>query len=210
MAQNLADGGKRQFILIQLEEAIDPKKNKSAYDFCKETLHSNAPNIFEITQERLRRAKAQLELEHPHHSSDLDFKVFSLHPVGPRLEDIEKCNGQALELHSYSPTSILNTWKVYDGKLLSQDFEMIQLGNYQGHYCQDKLYLIHAGFDSNALSTLLEKLDLDPHFKPSVVVVCGENFTSGMQRALYENLKNLRNQKSLEVKTLIRYMNARL
>ena len=35
MAQNALDGGNRKFILCQLDEEIDPKKSKPAYDFCQ-------------------------------------------------------------------------------------------------------------------------------------------------------------------------------
>lgn len=35
MAQNLADNGNRKFILVQLDESIDEKKSKIAFEFCK-------------------------------------------------------------------------------------------------------------------------------------------------------------------------------
>lgn len=55
MQLNAEDGGNRKFILVQISEAIDPKKNKTAYDFVKTELNAE-PTIFEITKERLIRA----------------------------------------------------------------------------------------------------------------------------------------------------------
>ena len=52
---NAEDYGNRKFILVQIPELIDPKKNKVAYDFVKDELKVE-PTIFEITKERLIRA----------------------------------------------------------------------------------------------------------------------------------------------------------
>lgn len=62
MAQNLEDGGNRKFILVQLDEKIDEKKSKTAYDFCKDELKSKNPTIFDITKERILRAAQSLSL----------------------------------------------------------------------------------------------------------------------------------------------------
>lgn len=56
MQLNREDGGNRKFILVQLPEPIDPKKNKTAYDFVKNELGVAQPTIFEITKERIIRA----------------------------------------------------------------------------------------------------------------------------------------------------------
>jgi len=56
MQLNAEDGGKRKYILVQLPEPIDPKKNKTAYEFVKDELGVDEPTIFEITKERLIRA----------------------------------------------------------------------------------------------------------------------------------------------------------
>jgi adenine-specific DNA-methyltransferase len=63
MRLNAEDGGQRQFILVQIPQPIDPKKQKEAYSFVKETLGKSEATIFEITAERLRRAGAKLEAE---------------------------------------------------------------------------------------------------------------------------------------------------
>jgi adenine-specific DNA-methyltransferase len=88
MQLNAEDGGNRKFILVQLPEAIDEKKNKVAFDFVKglnekttprqtspatpqegnldfsSTTKGNfEPTIFEITKERLVRAAKKIQLQ---------------------------------------------------------------------------------------------------------------------------------------------------
>ena len=53
MQLNVEDGGNRRFILAQLPEQIDKKKNKIAYDFVKDELQVEEPTIFDITQGRI-------------------------------------------------------------------------------------------------------------------------------------------------------------
>ena len=57
------DGGNRQFILVQIPQLIDQKKQKEAHRFVTETLGKPEATIFEITAERLRRAGAKIEAE---------------------------------------------------------------------------------------------------------------------------------------------------
>lgn len=71
MAQNLADNGNRKFILVQLDEAINEKKNKTAFDFCKNELQSPSPVISNITIERIKRAKKIL-------NSPCNFDVYKI------------------------------------------------------------------------------------------------------------------------------------
>ncbi|GAA7109069.1 hypothetical protein ID0214_06580 [Helicobacter pylori] len=66
----------RRFILVQLDEKIDPKKNKSAHDFCLNTLKSPSPSIFDITEERIKRAGAKIKDTYPH--LDVGFRAFEI------------------------------------------------------------------------------------------------------------------------------------
>ncbi len=86
--QKLSEGGgglfnglnaafkERRFILVQLDEKIDPKKNKSAYDFCLNTLKSPSPSIFDITEERIKRAGAKIKEACP--NLDVGFRAFEI------------------------------------------------------------------------------------------------------------------------------------
>jgi len=63
MQLNAEDCGNRKYILAQLPEKVDKKKNKVAYDFVKEKLKVKEPTIFEITKERLIRASKKIQEE---------------------------------------------------------------------------------------------------------------------------------------------------
>lgn len=63
MRLNAEDGGNRRFILVQIPQPIDPKKQKEAHRFVTQTLGRPEATIFEITAERLRRAGAKLQAE---------------------------------------------------------------------------------------------------------------------------------------------------
>ena len=76
MRLNAEDGGKRQFILVQIPQPIDPKKQKEAHHFVTDTLGRPDATIFEITAERIRRAGAKLQADHP--ALDTGFRVFEL------------------------------------------------------------------------------------------------------------------------------------
>ena len=60
---NVADGGRRRFVLVQLPEPTERK---------------DYPNIADITKERLRRAGKKIREENPLFAGDLGFRVFKL------------------------------------------------------------------------------------------------------------------------------------
>jgi adenine-specific DNA-methyltransferase len=76
MRLNFEDGGTRQFILVQIPQPIDPKKQKEAHTFVTETLGKPEATIFEITAERIRRAGAKINADKP--EVDTGFRVFEL------------------------------------------------------------------------------------------------------------------------------------
>jgi adenine-specific DNA-methyltransferase len=76
MRLNAEDGGTRKFILAQLPQPIDARKQKGAHAFVTETLSKPEATIFEITAERIRRAGAALTGEHP--QLDTGFRVYEL------------------------------------------------------------------------------------------------------------------------------------
>ena len=86
MQLNAEDGGKRQFILVQLAENINPEKNKTPHDFVKKEL-GKEPTIFEIAAERLRRAGVKVREEWENTNGnlaggaeppDVGFRVFEI------------------------------------------------------------------------------------------------------------------------------------
>jgi adenine-specific DNA-methyltransferase len=155
MQLNAEDGGNRKFILVQLPENIDPKKNKAAYDFVKNELHA-APTIFEITKERLLRAakkinigidekieKLQKELPTEENVAAINkyatlktqncFKVFETTPIWEDY-DFEAATFDSTQtlfdvgkLTDMDIKALLTTWKTYDGIALTQELEAVVL-----------------------------------------------------------------------------------
>ncbi len=107
--QKLSEGGglfnglnaafkERRFILVQLDEKIDPKKNKSAYDFCLNTLKSPSPSIFDITEERIKRAGAKIKEACPH--LDVGFRAFEI--IDDETHDKNLNEAHQKDLFAYS------------------------------------------------------------------------------------------------------------
>jgi adenine-specific DNA-methyltransferase len=81
MRLNAEDGGKRQFILVQIPQPIDPKKQKEAHSFVTQTLGKPEATIFEITAERLRRAGDKINAAQRSQGKpevDAGFRVYTL------------------------------------------------------------------------------------------------------------------------------------
>ncbi len=218
MQLNAEDGGNRKYILVQLPEIIDPKKNKTAYDFVKNELKIEKPTIFDITKERLVRAgkKIQEDNKKSKESKDLSsvdfgFKVFETAPI---WEDYN------LEAESFDPQTklfdesklskedlkiLLTTWKTYDGFSLTQNLKEMDLGGYKGHYFDNKLYLVEKGFETKHLKKLLEEIDSNKDFNPATIIVFGYNFQSKMLREIADNVKNYANKKHIDIDFITRY-----
>ncbi len=218
MQLNAADGGNRKYILVQLPEAIDPKKNKAAYDFVAslspsplERAGEGHPTIFEITKERLIRAAAKIKTEKPEYKGNMGFKIFETMPI---WEDYN------LEADVFSPQitlfdetklteedikALLTTWKTYDGIALTQALETINLGGYTAHLANGKLYLMYKGFTTDNLVALLEKTDSDKTFEPRVIIAFGYHFESKNLREIAESVKHYTNKKKTDIDFITRY-----
>jgi adenine-specific DNA-methyltransferase len=77
MKQNLQDGGKRRFILVQLPEPTE---------------RDDYSTIAEITKERLRRAGRKVKDENPMFTGDLGFRVFKLDSSNIRAWEPDRQN----------------------------------------------------------------------------------------------------------------------
>ncbi|MEN9373493.1 MAG: hypothetical protein RIR79_1045 [Pseudomonadota bacterium] len=79
MRLNAEDGGTRQFILVQIPQPIDAKKQKEAHHFVTHTLGKSEATIFEITAERIRRAGSKIDsTTRITGALDTGFRVFEL------------------------------------------------------------------------------------------------------------------------------------
>jgi adenine-specific DNA-methyltransferase len=76
---NVSDNGKRRYILVQLDEPLDPeirKEEKIASELCDKI--GKPRNLAEITKERLRRASQEIKKKNPLFSGDRGFRSFQL------------------------------------------------------------------------------------------------------------------------------------
>lgn len=77
MKLNSEDSGNRKFIMVQLDEEIDFKNNKTAYDFVKNELKKE-PTICEIGKERIRRAGKKIVEDSGKTDLDIGFRVLKV------------------------------------------------------------------------------------------------------------------------------------
>ena len=147
-----------QFITIQLDE---PTKEKT------DALKHGYKTIYDLTKERLIRASQKNGCQ--------GFKIFEL------MTDFREKDETELTLSNHSffddvvltpeqYNTLLTTWCVYDGSLLTTPIEDIELNGYKAHLCDGRLYLIAPNYTSEALKALLQKLDSDKDFAPNKVV----------------------------------------
>ncbi|MEY8862887.1 site-specific DNA-methyltransferase [Tenacibaculum singaporense] len=214
MQLNAEDGGNRKFILAQLPELIDPKSNKTAYDFVKNELKVETPTIFDTTKERLIRAGKKIQEENNDKDlsyQDLGFKVFETMPIWEdyNFESEELSTQTSLfdesKLTKEDIKALLVTWKTYDGVPLTKTIQETDLNGYTAHYSSEKLYLMDKGFTTKNLKTLLEKIDSDKSFNPTTIIAFGYHFESKSLREISENIKSYANKKDSKVDFITRY-----
>jgi len=188
------------FIAVQIDEKcqVDSEGYNSGYK-----------NIFDITKERIIRASNKIKNRHPDYNGDLGFKIFKT------VSDFRAKDESELTLSNHTffddvvltsqqYETLLTTWCVYDGSLLTTPTEDIDLNGYKAHLCDGRLYLIAPNFTSEALKALLQKLDSDKDFAPNKVVFYGSNFESAKQMELNEALKSYANKKSIDLDLVVR------
>jgi len=184
------------FICVQLAE-----KNKEAESHGYET-------IFDITKARITKASQKIRSEHPDFQGDLGFKIFETVDDFRRdntaltLDNLSFFDDEVLTDEQYQ--SLLTTWALYDGSLLTDEVFDIDLADYKAHYCNGRLYLLAPHFTTNALKEILLKLDNDADFSPHKVILYGNNFDSAKQRELNEALISYANKKALEFDVVVR------
>ena len=114
MQLNAQDGGNRRFILVQIDEAINKKKNTEAHKFCTENNFN--PVISSITIERLNRAGEKIKADFKQKTKDLfaeknlpdiGYKVFSCAPK-PQVSQQQSDNENVFLVENQRQTS-LNT-----------------------------------------------------------------------------------------------------
>jgi len=183
-----------QFILVQIPELIDPKRNKIAFDFVKEELKVET-TIFEITKERLIRASKktkennknkidtkEIEIKTLQGKLDLDDKGEKIKQLNAEIKSLKQ---QDLGFKIFETTAI---WEDYD-------FEADELNNQTTLFDESKLteddikalLITWKTYDGIALTQELEKIDLSgytAYYGNGKLYLMDKGFTT-------ENLKNL-------------------
>ncbi|KNE15672.1 site-specific DNA-methyltransferase [Helicobacter pylori] len=115
-----AEFKERRFILVQLDEKIDPKKNKSAHDFCLNTLKSTSPSIFDITEERIKRAGAKIKEACPY--LDVGFRAFEIIDDETHDKNLNEANQK--DLFAYSNPKKMETQTILIKLLCCENLEL--------------------------------------------------------------------------------------
>lgn len=195
MQLNVENIENRKFILAQLPEPIDPKKDKDAFDFVKNELKIDNPTIYEITKERIIRASKKhlisveskksekiKEIQELESKLDLDDKEEKIKQLNAEIKSLKQ---QDLGFKIFETTPI---WEDYD-------FESTELDNQTKLFDESKLteddikalLITWKTYDGIALTSSLEKVDLigySAYYGNGKLYLMDKGFTT-------DNLKNL-------------------
>ena len=202
MQLNAEDGGERKFITVQIAEPTDEKS---------EAYKAGYKTIFEITKARIEKASQKIKEENPDFKGDLGFKIYETTPLWDGyLDDIATLEDETRlfdgsSLNDEELETLLTTYKLHDGIALSEALQEVKLDEYKAYLAKETLYCVHSGFSTQALKTLIEKLDSDATFEPSRIILFGYNFSTKHQRELDEALSSYANKKLIELDLIVRY-----
>jgi adenine-specific DNA-methyltransferase len=196
MQLNAEDGGNRKFILVQLPEPIDPKKNKTAYDFVKNELKAE-PTIFEITKERLIRSAKKINEQIDLRTKDLEAKLTKLKMELQTDETKVAVKNLQVQIAQNSKLKSQNNFKIFETTPIWEDydFEAEQFDPTQtlfdiGKLSDDDvkaLLTTWKTYDGIPLTQELEKIDLSgytAYYGNGKLYLMDKGFTT-------DNLKNL-------------------
>lgn len=195
MQLNVENIEKRKFILAQLPEPIDPKKDKDAFDFVKNELKIDNPTIYEITKERIIRASKKhlisveskksekiKEIKELESKLDLDDKEEKIKQLNAEIKSLKQ---QDLGFKIFETTPI---WEDYDFE--AEQFDSTQTLFDIGKLSDDDIKALLTTwktYDGISLSQELEKIDLSgytAYYGNGKLYLMNKGFTT-------ENLKNL-------------------
>lgn len=235
MELNAQDNGNRQFILVQLDEKIDPTKasgaNKAtievAYKFCKNELGSENPTIFDITKERIKRASAKIaqsqskthplaplvlregEQECVKYTSEGESLDLGFKVYEIRKNDLQSNNDSlfdSINLSDDDKNALLESFKLQDSLPLTLQNHRVDLGGYEGILAGEKLYLLNSHFTTKHLQNLIEKIDTQSDFVIKEISYLNNVFDSAKIREIEEGIKSYANKKGLKILVRARFI----
>lgn len=205
MDMNALDGGKRLYVMVQLQESV--KKDSEA-------AKAGFVTIDQIGMERIIRAAKKIREEHPDTTADLGFRHYTLaEPSGETLDKLEKFSPEDsgmfitnTVLEDFGLPTVLVTWLVRDGYGFTAPVEAIDFAGYTGYYMDKHLYLIGQGLEDKVIAAIIEKYETDGAFNPENVVLFGYSFKWTELESLKTNLSRLKDtEKNLRINLDIRY-----
>lgn len=199
MQLNAENSGNRKYILVQLPEAIEPKKNKAAYDFVKNELKAE-PTIFEITKERLHRSSRKTneetitnkiagikkEIKDLESKLDLDYKEEKIKLLN---SEIFALKNQDLGFKIFETTPI---WEDYDFE--AEQFDSSQTLFDVGKLTEEDIKALLVTWKTNdniSLSKELEIVDLGGYtafYGSGKLYLLHKNFTTENLKAVLEKI----------------------
>lgn len=200
MQLNAEDGGNRKYILVQLPELIDKKKNKTAYDFVKNDLGVEEPTIFEITKERLIRTASKIEEETIANSiaekekeiKELDGKL-DLADKEEKIEqlkkEIESLQDQDLGFKIFSTMEIWEDYN-FEADKLTNDIELFDESKLTANDI-NALLITWKTYDGVPLTQDLDTVDLDGYaaqYGKGKLYLMERGFTTGSLKSLLEKI----------------------
>lgn len=210
-----------KYILVQLQENLDKSLERTtgkgktivrnAIEICEDLAVGHT--VDQIGMERIKRAAQKIRKENPLFAGDLGFKHYTLvEPKEDTLMLMEKFDPTIdimtpISVDDFGEDSILRTWMVRDGYGLTDEAEVLMLGNYKAYWMKNHLYFIESDteFKADSIVALMDKYNGEA-FSPKHIVIFGYSFGFTHREELQKNLRTLREgNKNLSVNIDIRY-----
>lgn len=201
-----------KFILVQIPEPIDPKKNKVSFDFVKDELKEE-PIIFEITKERLKRvaqnlrkanqsrvSAKEIEKENLEGTLDLEFKDEKIKQLNFEISTLKN---QDLGFKIFETTPI---WEDYNFE--AEQFDSSQTLFDAGKLTEDDIKALLTTwktYDGITLTQELESVDLSgytAYYGNGRLYLMNKGFTTDSLKSLLEKIDT---DKHFEPKSIIAF-----
>lgn len=210
-----------KFILVQIQEDLDKSLERATGK--GKTIVRNAIKICEdlgvphtvdqIGMERIKRAARKIKADNPLFAGDLGFKHYTLEePKQDVLTLMEEFDPTAeilttISVDDFGEDTILRTWMVRDGYGLTEEAEVLMLGDYKAYWIKNHLYFIEPDtkFNADSIVALMDKYNSEA-FSPKNIIIFGYSFGFTHREELQKNLRTLKDgNKSLSVNIDVRY-----
>jgi len=210
---NVDDLAKRNFILVQIPELIDPKKSKTTYNYVKNELGIEVPTIFDVTKERIIRASKRIEINANSKIAEREKEITELETkldLDGKDEKIKKLKAEIKVLHSqdlgfkiYETTPI---WEDYDFEAEQFDSSqtLFDVGKLTEGDIKD-LLITWKTYDGIALTKELETIDLSgytAYYGSNKLYLMNKGFSTDHLKSLLEKIDT---EKHFEPKSIIAF-----